>query len=119
MISTGRRNSATFCRISASITDATLGLAAIRDVGPGGHYFGTAHTLERYETAFYEPILSDWRNFETWSEDGAVDATHRAHRIYKQLLAEYEPPAMEPAIAEELDDFVERRLREGGATAEE
>ncbi len=112
------QNVAEFLR-PVEITDATLGLAAIRDVGPGGHYFGTAHTLERYETAFYEPILSDWRNFETWSEDGAVDATHRAHRIYKQLLAEYEPPAMDPAIAEELDDFVERRLSEGGATAEE
>ena len=47
--------------------------------GPGGHFFGTAHTLERYETAFYRPILSDWRNFETWQADGARTATERAN----------------------------------------
>ncbi len=47
-------------------------------MGSGGHYFSTPHTLERYESAFYAPLLSDWRNFETWSEDGPVDATQRA-----------------------------------------
>jgi trimethylamine--corrinoid protein Co-methyltransferase len=111
------QNVAEFLR-PVEITDATLGLEAMRDVGPGGHYFGTAHTLERFETAFYQPILSDWRNFETWSEDGAVDATHRAHRIYKEILADYQEPPMDPAAAEELDAFVERRIREGGADAE-
>jgi trimethylamine--corrinoid protein Co-methyltransferase len=112
------QNIAEFLR-PVEISDATLGFEAIRDVGPGGHYFGTAHTLARFETAFYQPMLSDWRNFETWSEDGAVDATHRAHRIYKQLLADYEAPTMDPAVAEELDAFVERRLSQGGASAEE
>ena len=53
---------------------------AIAEVGPGGHFFGTAHTLERYETAFYRPLVSDWRNFETWQEDGARTATERANR---------------------------------------
>ena len=53
------------------VDDATLGLEAIAEVGPGGHFFGTAHTLERYETAFYRPLVSDWRNFETWQGDGA------------------------------------------------
>ena len=101
------------------IDDETLGLEAIRDVGPGGHYFGTAHTLARYETAFYDPILSDWRNFETWSEDGSVDATWRAHRIYKEVLADYQEPPMDPGIREELDAFVERRIAEGGASAED
>ena len=98
---------------------ASLGLDAIRDVGPGGHYFGTAHTLERYETAFYTPFLSDWRNFETWSEDGAKSATRRAHEIYKQLLADYEPPPMAPDIQEELEAFVDRRIAEGGAVPED
>lgn len=92
-----------------------LGLDAIRDVGPGGHYFATQHTLDRYETAFYHPILSDWRNFETWEEDGAVDATHRANRVYKQLLAAYEQPPLDAAIHEELQAFVTRRKEEGGA----
>jgi trimethylamine--corrinoid protein Co-methyltransferase len=99
--------------------EAELGLDAMREVGPGGHFFGAAHTLERYETAFYQPVLSDWRNWETWQQDGAVDATHRAHRIYKQLLAEYEEPPMDPAIREELTGFIARRKSEGGATADD
>ena len=61
------------------VDDASLGLDAIADVGPGGHFFGTAHTLERYETAFYRPLVSDWRNFETWQADGALTATQRAN----------------------------------------
>ena len=96
-------------------TEPALALEAIEDVQPGGHYFGTQHTIERFENAFYSPMLSDWRNFETWQEDGSKDATQRAHEICKQLLAEYEPPAMDPAVAEELDAFVQKRTEEGGA----
>ena len=92
-----------------------LALNAIRDVGPGGHFFSTAHTLERYETAFYKPILSDWRNFETWSEAGSVDATQRANALYKQLLDQYNPPGLDPTVKEELEAFVTRRVKEGGA----
>ena len=96
-----------------------LGLDAMREVGPGGHFFGAQHTLERYENAFYQPILSDWRNWETWEQDGALDATQRAHRIWKQLLTEYEEPPMDPAIREELNGFIARRKEEGGATADD
>ena len=99
------------------VDEASLGLEAIRDVGPGGHFFGTAHTLERYETAFYDPVLSDWRNFESWEEAGSTSATQRAHRLYKTVLEAYEPPPLDPAVAEELGAFVERRRREGGAEA--
>ena len=91
-----------------------LGLEAIADVGPGGHFFGTPHTQARYKDAFYAPILSDWRNFETWFEAGEPTAMQKANTIWKQRLAEYEPPPLDPAIAEELRDFVERRKREGG-----
>ena len=91
-----------------------FGLDAIKEVGPGGHYFGAAHTMERYETAFYAPMLSDWRNFESWEEDGSPDSTVRAHKIYKQLLADYVPPPADPAMIEELDAFVDRRIAEGG-----
>ena len=101
-----------------TVDDDTLALDAIAEVGPGGHFFGSAHTLARYETAFYQPFLSDWRNFETWSGDGALDATRRANRIWKQLLADYEPPPMDDAIADELQAFVERRKAEGGAPAD-
>jgi trimethylamine--corrinoid protein Co-methyltransferase len=100
------------------IDDDALGLDAIAEVGPGGHFFGSAHTLERYESAFYQPFLSDWRNYETWQEDGARTATQRANRIWKQLLAEYEPPPLDPGRAEALDEFVERRKREIDAVSE-
>ena len=96
------------------IDDASLAVDAIAEVGPANHFFGAAHTLERYDTAFYEPMLSDWRNFETWHEDGALDATQRANGIWKQLLADYEEPPMDDAIRAELTDFVERRRAEGG-----
>lgn len=98
-----------------TIDEATLGLDAIREVGPGGHFFAAQHTLERYETAFYSPILSDWRNYETWQEAGSLDATTRAHQIYKKVLADFQAPAMEPAVAEALDAFVAKRTEEGGA----
>ena len=96
------------------VNDATLGLEAMAEAGPGGHFFGTAHTLERYETAFYTPMVSDWRNFETWEEHGSLSATQRANGIWKQMLADYQQPAMDQAIAEELDAFVARRSEEGG-----
>ena len=105
---------AAFFRPPAVDADS-LGLEAVREVGPAGHYFGAAHTLARYDSAFYEPLLSDWRNFETWQESGAVDATWRANRIYKKSLAAYQPPAMDPAVREELAAFVARRKEEGGA----
>ncbi|MEM7226142.1 MAG: trimethylamine methyltransferase family protein [Pseudomonadota bacterium] len=95
----------------------TLGLDAIREVGPGGHFFGAAHTLERYESAFYAPILSDWRNFESWAEAGSPDATARAAVLVEQLLADYQAPPLDPAIAEALDAFVAKRTEEGGAEA--
>jgi len=83
--------------------------------GPGGHFFGTPHTLERFEHAFYQPMLSDWRNFETWQDSGAETAAVRANRIWKQLLAEFEPPPLAIDRAEAIEDFVARRKREIGA----
>ncbi len=97
-------------------TDADgLALSAVREVGPGGHYFGTAHTRARYKTAFFGPMISDWRNNEAWAEAGRPEALNRAHAIYKALIAGYEQPPMDPAIAEALAAFVARRKREGGA----
>ncbi|MGB1286557.1 MAG: trimethylamine methyltransferase family protein, partial [Aggregatilineales bacterium] len=55
---------------------------AIADVGHGGHFFGTQHTLDRFETAFYSPLLSDWDNFENWADRGSVDATTRASHLF-------------------------------------
>ena len=86
-----------------------MALPAIRDVGPAGHFFGTPHTLERYETAFYEPLVSNWDNHETWLEAGGITATQRANTIWKQMLGEYEKPPLDPAIDEALVDYVARR----------
>jgi len=95
-----------------TIDDDSMAFEAIKEVEPGGHFFGAAHTLERYATAFYDPMLSDWRNFETWEEDGSKDATQRANAIWKDLLRTFEAPELNPAIAEELDAFVARRKKE-------
>lgn len=97
------------------VSTEALAVDAIRDVGPGGHFFGTAHTQSRYKTAFYPPIISDWRNFETWQEAGSPSAYDKAQHLHKTALAEYEAPPLDPAIAEELASFVARRKAEGGA----
>jgi trimethylamine--corrinoid protein Co-methyltransferase len=99
------------------VTEESIGLEAVREVGPGGHFFGCAHTLRRYDSAFYAPILSDWRNFESWEEAGSETATQRANRLFKAVPSSYTPPPLDPAIGEALDDFVARRTREGGAEA--
>ncbi|WP_421858254.1 trimethylamine methyltransferase family protein [Oricola sp.] len=92
-----------------------LAVEAIREVGPGGHFFGVQHTQDRYETAFYSPFLSDWSNYENWYDRGAVETVERANKVMKQILAEYEPPPMDAAVRDELSDFVARRKQEGGA----
>ena len=85
------------------------------EVGPDGHYFGVQHTQDRYTQAFYQPIVSDWRNFEAWQIDGAVWTAERAHRIFKEILLDYEEPPMDAGAKDELKDFVARRKVEGGA----
>ena len=97
-----------------TVDEETLGLDAIREVGPGGHFFGAAHTQSRYRTAFHKPMLSDWRNYETWQEAGSPEAAAKANQIGKELLAAYQPPAIDPAVEEELAAFVARRKAEGG-----
>jgi len=94
------------------INTEELGLAAIAEVGPGGHFFGSSHTLSRYENAFYTPLVSDWRNFETWREAGSKTAAERANVIWKRLLKEHEPPPIDPGAAEALDAYVAKRKEE-------
>jgi trimethylamine--corrinoid protein Co-methyltransferase len=96
------------------IDDDTLALDAIAEVGPGGHFFGTAHTQARYRSEFYRPLISDWRNYETWADAGSPEAAQKANQLVKLFLSEYEPPAMDEAIRAELDEFVARRVAEGG-----
>jgi trimethylamine--corrinoid protein Co-methyltransferase len=98
-----------------AVNEGEIAFEAIKDVGPGGHFFGTAHTQERYETAFYKPFLSDWSNFENWEDRGAVQTPERANGIWKRILEEFEAPPIDPAIDEELQAFVAKRKEEGGA----
>ena len=95
-------------------TDA-LAVEAINIVGPDGHFFGCDHTKKRYKTAFYNPFLSDWSNYESWQEAGAIWTHDRAKTACKRILEEHQPPAIDPAIKEELETFVARRVEEGGA----
>ncbi|HEV2285202.1 MAG TPA: trimethylamine methyltransferase family protein [Steroidobacteraceae bacterium] len=101
---------------SVSFSDDDLAVETIKGVAAGGHFFGTAHTLARYESAFYRPLLSDWSNFENWRDAGSRNATERATGIWKKLLAEYTPPPLDPAVREAVAAYVERRTRELAAT---
>ncbi len=92
-----------------------LGVQAIEEVGPDGHFFGCKHTQKRYKTVFYNPFLSDWSNYESWEESGAVWTHDRAHTACKRILDEHQPPELDLAIKEELEAFVARRVEEGGA----
>ena len=94
------------------VNDAELALDTINDVQPGSHHFGTAHTLARFETAFYTPIVSDRQNFERWQQAGARDTTVRANTIWKKLLADYQKPPIEPATEEALHAYVTKRKAE-------
>lgn len=98
--------------------EESLALQAIDEVGPGGHFFGTEHTQQRYRDAFYQPVLSDWRNYESWLEAGEPTAMQKANRVFKERLAAYEKPFMQPEIREELAAFVSRRKAEGGVATD-
>ena len=92
-----------------------IGIEAVAEVGPGGHFFAAAHTMQRYRDAFYTPLVSDWRNFGAWTEAGSKTATERATAVWRETLAAFQPPPMEEGAQEALKEFVERRGREGGA----
>ena len=96
-------------------TPEDIAVEAIKEVGPNGHYFGIEHTQQRYETAFHQPYMSDWRNFEAWEAGGRIWTAERAHRTYKEILATFEAPPMDEAVRDELTAFVAKRKEEGGA----
>jgi trimethylamine--corrinoid protein Co-methyltransferase len=96
------------------VNEGELALDALGRVPTGGHFFGEPHTLERYSTAFYQPMLSNWHNYENWEEAGALDATARATRLWKKALGDYRQPAMDVAVQDELEAYVAKRKEEIG-----
>ena len=101
-------------KIHTTDTDS-IAISAIKEVGSTGHFFGVEHTQSRYESAFYQPFLSDWKNYEAWEASGAVWTPERAYKLYEQILHEFSEPLIHQGIEEELREFVDRRKAEGGA----
>jgi len=98
--------------MDVNATEIAEGLATIAGVPTGGHFFGTEHTLARYETAFYQPLISNWQNYENWEDAGSLTATQRATKIWQTALESYEAPSLDPGIAEALAAFVAKRKEE-------
>ena len=92
-----------------ALDDEGLAMDTLDEVGPGGHFFGAAHTLRHYKTAFYRPIISDLMAYERWQQKGAKTAVQRANELCKKWLAAYEEPALDPGIDEGLRDYIARR----------
>jgi trimethylamine--corrinoid protein Co-methyltransferase len=97
-----------------AVDEGELALDALGRVPTGGHFFGDPHTLERYASAFYRPMLSNWQNYEAWAEAGSLDATQRATKLWQKALAEYEEPTLPADRREALDAYVARRKQEIG-----
>ena len=96
------------------IDEASLAFGAHTEVGHGGHFLGAEHTMERFRTCFYRPMLSSSKNFERWNREGALDTSARASAIYQKTLDDYELPPIDEAIRAELEEYVTRRRRELG-----
>jgi trimethylamine--corrinoid protein Co-methyltransferase len=84
-------------------------LDAIREVGPGSHFLGCGHTQANFETAFYQSTVADYSSYEQWSSEGSLSAEQRANRVWKQMLADYQDPGIDPAADEAMLDFIARR----------
>ena len=98
--------------LGLDITDEAMARDAYDEVAPGGHFLGCGHTMRNYQTAFYEPALSDSENVESWEEGGSTDMRRRAYDRWKLMLETYEAPPIDIALKQELDAFVAKRKEE-------
>ena len=96
------------------IDEGTLAFDAHQEVGHGGHFLGSMHTMERFRTCFYRPFLNSSENYERWTRNGAQDTAARAAAIWRSRLEEYEQPPLDDAVRAELEEYVTRRRRELG-----
>ena len=93
-------------------SDFDAAVAAIPDVGPGGHYLGHPHTLEHFQKAFFMPEMFDNNSIEQWQAEGAIEITERALIRARAMLEDYEEPKLDAAVNEALLDYIARRERE-------
>ena len=91
------------------VTDDSMGFEALAEGGPGQHMFGTQHTLRHYQTAYWDSALDDNKTWETWDEEGRVDATARANKRWKQMLERYQAPHLDEGIDEALKEFMAKK----------
>lgn len=94
---------------------ASIGFDAVKDIEPGGHFLGSAHTMERYNTAFYEPLIGDLSNYGSWMDAGGRTSTERAVDVWQTLLADFQPPSGCEEAVGRIDPFIAKRTEEGGA----
>ena len=92
-----------------------LAMRALWEVQPGGHFFGCQHTMDRYQSAFYDPLIADWSNFGTWTEKGKQDASQRALTMWQEIVSNFVPPEIDPDRKAEMEEFIAKRTAEGGA----
>ncbi|MGB2200964.1 MAG: trimethylamine methyltransferase family protein [Pseudooceanicola atlanticus] len=92
-----------------------LAFDAMAEVRQNGHFFGIQHTQDRFATAFWQPSVSEWQNFEGWQAKGGMWTAERAHVMFKAIMEEFTPPSMPDANLAALTEFTERRKAEGGA----
>jgi trimethylamine--corrinoid protein Co-methyltransferase len=97
-----------FCR-GIDLSDNAQAMDAIAEIGPGRHFLASDHTLANFESAYYHSFSADANSFEQWEQEGCLSAAQRANRTWKQLLADYQPPPLDSAVLEALQDYVERR----------
>ena len=96
------------------IDEDSMAFGAHQEVGHGGHFLGAMHTMERFRTCFYRPLLSSSENYERWMRGGGKDAATRAGEVYRKRLEEYQPPPLDDAVRAELEEYVVRRRAELG-----
>ena len=95
--------------------EAEIGFSALQEVGPGGHFFGAAHTMERYQTAFHAPLVADLSNYGSWLEAGGKTSADRATSIWKSILNEFTPPETGAMAGQRLEEYIALKIEAGGA----
>jgi trimethylamine--corrinoid protein Co-methyltransferase len=101
------------------VSERGQAMDALREVGPGGHFLGCAHTQANFETAFHQSSIADYTSYEQWSQEGALTAEQRANTVWKRMLGDYVDPGLDPGINEALLDFMARRRAVLGDRVEE